>query len=578
MKLKNRLSAMGLVLILILGTLSACGEQGAVSPTPTAETPTGAVEQTPAPATEDPLRLFPKTVVDYAEQVLADLLDEYVEINGKGDRTELINIKERETGAAGAEYTTFVYNLTYNIHWENTFVYRSHYMVLGHHAVTDEYALLGEFSDDELVEVYGTEEMQEKYGGDLFAAAAAELYREWQIRNLASAVDPNIWKQVEDYAVEAFLEARPLGESEWMELRYVEAFHTPIYGENSAVCIYLAYYSHEREQILGLWEDSRPTMKLIGLWEDLDTDLPRFIPLGYRSSFGNEMDLDNSVIYAQVEEMLGSYEGEIPSQTIDRFCESIVFSGSEPVAAARTFISEYAASLVTAEPGNFYSVTDCTVLDWVIEELSTDHNRMKIRFKLGLLPAGNLNNFIISGTKVGEGEESGWYTMEQEVVLERREDGLWYCPVIGNDLPHVGMSFVYSMEGRDISTGMNAAAHDNDATGYALLDPYKIGDVTGYSALVYETGTGKEKTYNFYEFVRLDDSSVEVGVLSVPAAYSALYCGESNELIVAGEHEGEKWAYRVYIDHYDLRYEAIEYPEKLPEKVEFVPISGNHSV
>ena len=58
----------------------------------------------------------------------------------------------------------------------------------------------------------------------------------------------------------------------------------------------------------------------------------------------------------------------------------------------------------------------------------------------------------------------------------------------------------------------------------------------------------------------------------MPAAYSTLYCGDSNELIVTGEHEGEKWSYRVYIDDYDLRYEEIEYPEELPEKVEFVPL------
>lgn len=50
MKIYTRLISIGLALIVFLGALSACGKQGAVSPTPPAETPTESVELTPAPS------------------------------------------------------------------------------------------------------------------------------------------------------------------------------------------------------------------------------------------------------------------------------------------------------------------------------------------------------------------------------------------------------------------------------------------------------------------------------------------------------------------------------------------------
>lgn len=75
MKLKNRLSAMGLVLILILGTLSACGEQGTVSATPPAETPTGSVEPTPTPSPDQTPEPEPKPTPELSEPLYDPLTD-----------------------------------------------------------------------------------------------------------------------------------------------------------------------------------------------------------------------------------------------------------------------------------------------------------------------------------------------------------------------------------------------------------------------------------------------------------------------------------------------------------------------
>ncbi len=133
----------------------------------------------------------PQAVLDCAERVLADQLAEHIQENGKGERTELIGLKQHKMQKiAGLDDAVFVYRITYNLHWGNAFEYHQHYMVLGYNSFTDEYTLLGDFSADELVTLYGTEEMLAKYDGDMFVAAAMEAYAEWKNDNLEPA-DPN---------------------------------------------------------------------------------------------------------------------------------------------------------------------------------------------------------------------------------------------------------------------------------------------------------------------------------------------------------------------------------------------------
>ena len=132
----------------------------------------------------------PQAVLDCAEQVLADQLAEYIQENGKGDRTELVSLKQHETGTAGLNDAVFVYRITYNLHWGNAFEYHQRYMVLGYDYFTEEYILLDDFSADELVARYGTEELLAKYDGSMFVAAAMEAYAEWK-KDTPEPADPN---------------------------------------------------------------------------------------------------------------------------------------------------------------------------------------------------------------------------------------------------------------------------------------------------------------------------------------------------------------------------------------------------
>lgn len=132
----------------------------------------------------------PQAVLDCAEQVLADRLAEHIQENGKGERTELIGLKQHETGTAGLNDAVCIYRITYNLHWDNAFEYHQHYMALGYDSVTDEYTLLDNFTADELVARYGTEEMLAKYDGDMFVAAAMEAYAEWK-KDTPEPADPS---------------------------------------------------------------------------------------------------------------------------------------------------------------------------------------------------------------------------------------------------------------------------------------------------------------------------------------------------------------------------------------------------
>lgn len=85
-------------------------------------------------------------------------------------------------------------------------------------------------------------------------------------------------------------------------------------------------------------------------------------------------------------------------------------------------------------PGSKYGIMDYQVVNWGVDAVSKDETAIVGWFEYAVLPHPDNNNshWLWAGNTVaGSGDLAGWLVMYRQFVLEKREDGYWYCTGLG---------------------------------------------------------------------------------------------------------------------------------------------------
>ena len=141
-------------------------------------------------------------------------------------------------------------------------------------------------------------------------------------------------------------------------------------------------------------------------------------------------------------EVTYKYEDDIALSTTIRYAydshainyTNIMFNYSaSPDEVAELFVHEmYGAYMLNRAPGGLATVTDYTVVDWRVTEVSEDETALVGQFKYAVVPENyNSPGLWAGNTTDGEGEYEGWLVMSREFVLQKQDDGYWHCIGLG---------------------------------------------------------------------------------------------------------------------------------------------------
>ena len=141
-----------------------------------------------------------------------------------------------------------------------------------------------------------------------------------------------------------------------------------------------------------------------------------------------EVVADNEVIYEPIETYGSCHVIRVIRETEKADDPTqITVQADGPLAAAEAFVERYGAERVNWPADHIYAVSDFKLLDWGIDEVSTDGTAVVGWMKYALLPDGNYDNFMVGGIMDGTGEWEGWVIDRKGFMLVLQADGRWHC-------------------------------------------------------------------------------------------------------------------------------------------------------
>ena len=85
-------------------------------------------------------------------------------------------------------------------------------------------------------------------------------------------------------------------------------------------------------------------------------------------------------------------------------------------------------------PGSKYGIMDYQVVDWGVDAVSKNETAIVGWIDYAILPRPDNHDpsaLWAGNTGEGSGDWAGWLVMSRQFVLEKREDGYWYCTGLG---------------------------------------------------------------------------------------------------------------------------------------------------
>lgn len=281
-------------------------------------------------------------------------------------------------------------------------------------------------STEEIYGDYGTPEMLEQYG-NAYTAATTELYKKYQGRESGEVASPatavnSLFDNAGSVELTLYLANDGAYNSYSAGQWYAGRFEVLLSGyewtelempSTDPSDFWLTAASSDGKQSMTFWSNSGAGI----VQYNSETG----------STYWSAKPVDGYSV-SIAEDVRGEYDN------LDVSCERISFSlsGSAMVAAEHFAHNAYGSHMMNLAPGNMYGVSAYEVVDWGVLDVSDDDSAVVGRFRCAVIPWDMDSPGIWAGnTSMGTGEFEGWVTYSREFVLQKQEDGYWYCIGLG---------------------------------------------------------------------------------------------------------------------------------------------------
>lgn len=345
-----------------------------------------------------------------------------------------------------------------------------------------------------ILSVYGTEDMLAQYGGNMFTAAAMEMYEVYQAEGEQAIEFPPVVESSQPGS-----SASPAAPEEMMELLDLLeeldiTLHTAEQGQRNTYSMdhydikfgrsILGDYYHwtklsaEPEVDSQYWLTIGNGEASLTLFHG-DEGLARYED-GAVTLWWTAEKISDSALLPAAELRRSLYDGKELNMV------GLTVAAHSPEQAAEKFVFEtYRDHRMNVSPGNIQEITDYTVVNWKINEIGVDGDAVVVSFSYAFLPARDMSYFIVGNFREGTGQYAGWGILGWEVLLELREDGLWHCAVNGTGgitLSYYGYEALQYSSPMENDTVYRCQSTSPEDAALTLAKAY-MDDMMGYSGL-----------------------------------------------------------------------------------------------
>lgn len=436
----------------------------------------------------------PDTVEEFAGKITGEHSEQLRAAAGAADSSVYLwELSSLNLGAVGADGSgAGLYQLEYSVSLTNDsgedFSRESYTRYLAVAYTPEGTVPLTALELSEIIERFGSEELLERYSGNIYIAAAMEMYEVYLSEGGQGVESSQPGSSASPAAPEEMMALLDLLEELDITLYTAEQGQRNTYSMDSydiklGRSILGDYYhwtelSAEPEVDSQYWLTIGNGEASLTLFHG-DEGLARYED-GAATLWWTAEKQDDSALLPAAELRRSLYDGKELNMV------GLTVAAHSPEQAAEKFVFEtYRDHRMNVSPGNIQEITDYTVVNWKINEIGVDGDAVVVSFSYAFLPARDMSYFIVGNFREGTGQYAGWGILGWEVLLELREDGLWHCAVNGTGgitLSYYGYEALQYSSPMENDTVYRCQSTSPEDAALTLAKAY-MDDMMGYSGL-----------------------------------------------------------------------------------------------